>query len=60
MKINRLKTVIEKTALSRSGIYEQIAAGTFPKQIQLGPRCVGWIEQEVDDRLVQKANERNS
>jgi len=28
-----------------------MAAGTFPKNIKLGPRAVGWLETEIDDWL---------
>lgn len=45
----RRPQVIARTGLKRSAIYEQMAAGTFPKCIKLGPRAVGWIETEIDD-----------
>lgn len=45
----RRPQVIARTGLKRSAIYEQMAAGTFPKCIKLGPRAVGWIESEIDD-----------
>ena len=35
------------TGMSRSFIYAQMAEGTFPKQIHLGPRTIVWNEQEV-------------
>ncbi|MCY1441724.1 Prophage CP4-57 regulatory protein (AlpA) [compost metagenome] len=35
------------TGLSCTEIYRRIAAGTFPKQVTLGPKCVVWIESEV-------------
>jgi prophage regulatory protein len=42
------RQAVEKiTALSRSEIYRRIAAGTFPKQIPLGPKSVAWVETEV-------------
>ena len=46
--ILRLPQVKAVTGLSRSSIYNYIANGSFPRQVRLGPRCVGWIEQEVD------------
>lgn len=46
-KINRLKTVQAATGLSRSTIYLMMRAGTFPKNIQLGARAVGWLESDV-------------
>lgn len=39
--------VIALSTLSISEIYRRIAAGTFPKQISLGPKSVVWIESEV-------------
>ena len=48
MTILRLPEVIHRTGLSRSTIYSQIAAGDFPRQIHLGSRSIGWIEDEID------------
>ena len=56
-KILKLPEVIQKTTLCRSSIYNFIAANTFPKQISLGPRAVGWLESDIDqwidDRLTE-------
>lgn len=43
----KLAKVKDYTSLSTSEIYRRIAAGTFPKQITLGPKSVAWIESEV-------------
>jgi prophage regulatory protein len=32
--------------------------GKFPQRIQLGPCRVGWLESEVDDWILEKANNR--
>ena len=48
-RIIREPIVEGRTGLSRSSIYAGIAAGTFPAQIPLGPRAVGWDEAEIDD-----------
>ena len=50
----RLRSVKDRTGLSRSSIYALIADGRFPRQISLGTRSVGWIESEVEDWLVQQ------
>jgi prophage regulatory protein len=47
-RILRLPNVIDRVGIGRSSIYAGIAAGTFPKQIQLGARSVGWIESEIN------------
>lgn len=45
----RLPDVKEKTGLSRSAIYQRIASGHFPKQINLGGgRAVGWLASDIE------------
>jgi prophage regulatory protein len=46
--IIRLEEVLRRTGLSRSTIYTRIANSEFPRQISLGARSVGWVEEEVD------------
>lgn len=53
MNILRRDAVERKTGLSRSSIYEKVAEGTFPRQINLGSRAVGWVESEIDGWLEQ-------
>jgi prophage regulatory protein len=50
-RIMRLPEVKTMTGLSRSTIYFRIAEGTFPKQISLGGRAVGWLENEIQEWL---------
>jgi prophage regulatory protein len=35
------------TGLSRSTIYDKMAAGEFPKSIPISGGAVGWIESEI-------------
>ena len=46
--ILRLPDVMQRTGLKRSTIYLRIQEGTFPKQIDLGIRCAGWLESEIN------------
>ena len=46
-RILRIKTVLDRTGLTRSTLYRKIDAGTFPGQIKLSTRCVGWRESSV-------------
>jgi prophage regulatory protein len=46
--ILRLPSVKSRTGLSRSTIYLRISEGTFPKQISLGGRAIGWVEDEIE------------
>jgi prophage regulatory protein len=45
----RLPEVMARTGLPRSTIYAKMAAGDFPLNINLGPRAVGWIADDVID-----------
>jgi prophage regulatory protein len=47
--ILRLPTVILRTGLSRSSIYKRISEASFPSPIRVGPRTMGFVEQEVED-----------
>lgn len=53
-KILRLPDVINITGLSRSSIYQKIADGEFPKQINLGSKSVGWIESDIQNWIEDK------
>ena len=48
-RILRLKTVLERTGLSRSTMYRKMQSGTFPKNVQISTRCTGWRESAVNE-----------
>jgi prophage regulatory protein len=48
-RILRLKTVLERTGLSRSTMYRKMQNGSFPKNIQISTRCTGWRESAVNE-----------
>lgn len=50
--ILRLPAVKARTGLSRSTIYVRVSQSTFQKPISLGPRCIGWIEEEINAWIV--------
>ncbi len=45
----RLDAVLDRTGLSRSTLYRKVDAGTFPGQVRIAARCVGWRESAVSD-----------
>ncbi len=53
-KILRLPTVLDRTGLSRTTIYQRQADGQFPKSVSLGARSVGWIEAEVEEWITRQ------
>lgn len=60
IKILRLPEVISRVGLKRASIYLHVAQGTFPKQVSLGERAVGWIESEIDAWLSAKIYKRKT
>jgi prophage regulatory protein len=46
-RILRIKTVLERTGLSRSTMYRKMQNGTFPKNVQISTRCAGWRESAI-------------
>lgn len=59
-RILRLPEVITRVGLKRASIYLHMAAGSFPKQIPLGPRAVGWLESEIDSWLASRIKTRRT
>lgn len=47
-RILRLKTVLERTGLSRSTMYRKMQDGTFPANVAISTRCKGWRESTVN------------
>jgi len=47
-RIIRLKTVLDRTGLSRSTLYRKIAEGSFPRQVPISIHGTGWYESAVN------------
>ena len=59
--ILRLPDVKKRTGLSRSTIYLRISEGSFPRQVSLGERAVGWLEVDIQQWLqcqIESSRER--
>ena len=52
----RLKDVIRITSLSRSTIYRYAASGIFPKQIEITPSIVVWLESDIQKWMSEQSN----
>ena len=50
-KVMKRPVVESITGLSRSSIYSKMDDGTFPRNIKLSERSVGWLEHEVQEWL---------
>lgn len=55
----RIATVLERTGLSQSTLYRKEAAGTFPKRVKLGHRCVAWYLSDIEDFVASPATYRS-
>jgi prophage regulatory protein len=60
MKLLRRAELRAKVGLSDTAVDTKEARGDFPKRVPLGPRAVGWVEAEIDQRIVDRAAERGS
>lgn len=47
-RIIRLPAVLQRTGLSRSTLYRKILEGSFPRQVAISHRCIGWRESAVE------------
>jgi len=57
-RIIRLKTVLDRTGLSRSTIYRKIAEGTFPSQVKISVHGAGWHESAINRWIADPARYR--
>ncbi len=47
-KIVRLRTVRDRTGLSKTTIYRKIREGTFPRQVPVSAHGAGWYESDIN------------
>lgn len=59
-RIIRLKTVLDRTGLSRSTIYRKIAEGTFPSQVKISIHGAGWHESAINRWIADPAHFREN
>lgn len=59
-EIWRLTKVKAVTGLSTSGVYAEMKAGRFPRQVHLSSMAVGWYSDEIDAWLEAKRQERDA
>jgi prophage regulatory protein len=54
--ILRRSQVKARTGMSRSSIYNAVKEGTFPRQVKLGLRAVGWVEASIDSWIQSRVD----
>ena len=69
-RLIRLPEVLSRTGYGRTSIYRKMEEGSFPRSVKLGgpledpdafdSRAVAWIEDEVDQWIESRIEERDS
>lgn len=60
IKILRINDVAKRTGVCRATVYNWLKSAEFPRQIQLGPKSVGWVASEVDAWLAGRIAARDT
>lgn len=60
MRLIKLRDVMDITGLGRSTVYKYVASGDFPKPVLLGVRAVAWVEEEVQEWVLDKIEQRDT
>jgi len=53
-RLLRLPAIISMTGLGRDTLYRLMAEGTFPRQVQISAKAVGWYSDEVDEWIASR------
>lgn len=59
-KFLRLSEVLNRTGMSRSTLYEQISAGSFPKPVKVSSRTNGWPDNEIAEWIAERVRQRDN
>jgi prophage regulatory protein len=57
-RILRIRTVLQRTGLSRSTLYRKIQDGSFPRQVQISVHGAGWRESAINHWISDPAGFR--
>jgi prophage regulatory protein len=57
-RILRIRTVLQRTGLSRSTLYRKIQDGSFPRQVQISVHGAGWRESAISRWIADPAGFR--
>lgn len=60
IRVLKLKEVVARTGLTRPTINRQVRLGRFPRAIQLSEARFGWLENELNDWLAERIQQREA
>jgi len=58
LRLLRISDVIDLTGLPKSTIYLKMKNKQFPAQLQIGSRSVAWLENEIQDWIINSIQNR--
>lgn len=58
-RLLKMREVVHRCALSRSTIYYKIKERSFPAQVVIARKSVGWLESEINAWLEARKQERD-
>ena len=53
----RISDVTKVTGFSRSQIYNLMRKGFFPRQVQIGPKSVAWLDSEISEWIKERIHQ---
>jgi prophage regulatory protein len=56
----RLQAVKSATGLTATDIYDGQKKGTFPRSVAIGKRAVAWVDEEVQEWITQRIEQRDA
>ncbi len=54
-RILRIRTVLQRTGLTRSTLYRKINDGSFPRQVSISVHGAGWRESAINRWIADPA-----
>ena len=57
-RILRIRTVLQRTGLTRSTLYRKINDGSFPRQVSISVHGAGWRESAINRWVADPAGYR--
>jgi prophage regulatory protein len=54
-RILRIRTVLQRTGLTRSTLYRKISEGSFPRQVPISVHGAGWRESAINRWIADPA-----
>lgn len=59
-KLLQLEDVMAMVGMSRSGLYQIMNKGQFPRPIKIGDRRTGWLKSDIDDWFEERIKARDT